>query len=128
MAGRSLKDVRDGPSSRMKMAIVLMLLIILLPVMFVSLPLSKIVVVFTNTDTSNGVSVSGHVTGANDGYFNFYLPPGDAHTITYQVAPGTHEISAYYMYPDQGYYGNNLRHTSTLWPFEVDEVHFNLVD
>jgi hypothetical protein len=128
MTGRSLKHVQDGPSSRMKLAIILMLLIILLPSMLVSLPLAKIVVIVTNTDTSNGVTVSGYVEGASDGYFYFNLIPGDDYTLTYHVRPGTHYISIHYTYPDEGYYGNSLGDSSTVWPFQVDEVRFNLVD
>lgn len=128
MTGRSLKGVQDGPSSRMKLAIILLLLIILLPATFTSLPVSKIVLVIRNADPSNAVSVNGYVSGVNDGYIYLNILPGDDITQTYRVTAGTYQINIHYTYPDEGYYGNTLWHTSTLWPFEVDEVHFNLVD
>jgi hypothetical protein len=128
MTGRPTKDVQDVPSSRMKLAIILMLLIILLPAMFVSLPVSKIILIITNIDSTDGVTVSGHVEGTSEGYFYFYLLPGDDYTLAYQVRPGTHDISIHYTYPNEGYYGNNLWDSSTVWPFQVDEVHINLVN
>ena len=126
MMGQPHERSHDGLSKGVKVVITAMVLIIILPATIMSLPLSKLVVTIYNQDDSRSVTVTAYINGADNGYFNFVLAAGGESTVTCSVSAGTHDINVHYWYADDPYYGNSIRDSYTLWPFETEEVRIGL--
>ena len=129
MKGSKPKSAIDGTSRRMKVAIIAMLVLILLPSMMMSLPLSKIVITVSNMDARRTASGYLDLHGAGGGFVDFDLLPGQELTISFQVGAGTHDVRLQYWYAENQssvVYGQQIQESYSLWPFETEAVKFNL--
>lgn len=126
--GSTPKAVSDGVSKKMLIVIIAMLAIILLPVTVVSVPLSKMVITITNTDTEDSVTGYLSVYGANYGSNEILLTPGDERVLSYSLNAGTYDVYIYYSFQnEQQYYGGrSFRASVSLSMFETEEVQIDL--
>ncbi|MBE3043858.1 hypothetical protein IMZ48_15040 [Candidatus Bathyarchaeota archaeon] len=128
LMGSKPKAVSDGVSKKMLIVIVAMLAIIMLPVIVVSVPFSKVVITITNTDTE--YSVTGHlgVYGAGYGSNEILLTPGDERVLSYSLKAGTYDVYLYYSFEnEQQYYGGrSFSKSVSLSMFETEDVQIDL--
>ena len=127
--GSQPKGALDGVSKRVKVAIIAMLLIILLPATIASLPLSKVIITFSNVDEKKSVSIYLDVRGAGDGHFSLLLAPGQEQTVTCPVRVGTHDIYLQYWFSGDRSslaYGQSRWESYSVWLFETEEMRFDL--
>ena len=126
--GSKPKAVPDGVSKKMLIVIIAMLAIILLPLIIVSVPLSKVVITITNRDTED--SVTGYLSVYGTNYINndILLMPGDERVLSYSLKAGTYDVHIYYSFQnEQQYYGGRSFSTSvSLSMFETEEVQVDL--
>ena len=123
------KGAIDGVPTRVMVAIIAMLVLILLPATLMSQPFSKIVITVSNTDAEKAVSVYLDVRGADDGYFSLLLAPGQEQTVTCPVRAGTHDVHLQYWYSGDHSslaYGQSIWESYSVWLFETEEVKFDL--
>ncbi len=126
--GSQPKAVSDGVSKKMLIVIIAMLAIILLPVIMISVPLSKVVITITNTDTEDSVTSYLSIYGADYGSNEIILMPGDKRVLSYSLKAGTYDVYIYYSFQNgQQYYGGRSFSTSvSLSMFETEEVRIEL--
>ncbi len=106
--------------------IIAMLVIILLPATMVSLPLSKMVITVSNAGAEKLVTVSIIVYGADDGYFDFILMPGDERAVTCPIKTGTYDVRIRYWFSGEENYDQRIWESYSVYPFETEKAKFNL--
>jgi hypothetical protein len=125
--GSQPKAVSDGVSKKMLIVIIAMLAIILLPVIAVSVPFSRVVITITNTDTEDPVTGHLNVYGAHYGSNEILLMPGEERALSYSLKAGTYAVYMYYSFQNDSQY--NFRSFSTsvsVSIFETEEVQIDL--
>ena len=126
--GSKPKAVSGEVSKKMLIVIVGMLAIILLPVIIVSVPFSKVVITITNTDTQESVTGYLSVNAGSYGSSEIILMPGDERVLSYCLKAGTYYVFIYYSFENEHqYYGGRSFSTSvSLSMFETEEVQIDL--
>jgi hypothetical protein len=128
LMGSNPKAISDGVSKKMLAVIIAMLAIILLPVTVVSVPLSKMVITITNTDTEDSVTGYLSVHGANYGSNEILLTPGDERVLSYSLKAGTYDVYIYYSFQTEQQYNGSRSFSASvsLSMFETEEVQIDL--
>jgi len=128
LMGSKPRAVSGEVSKKMLIVIVGMLAIILLPVIIVSVPFSKVVITITNTDTQE--SVTGYISVYGTNYINndVLLLPGDEQVLSYSLKAGTYHVYIYYSFQNEQYYygGRTFSTYVSLSMFETEEVQIDL--
>ena len=125
--GSRPKPAADYVSKRMIAAIVVMLVVILVPAVLVSMPLSKVVVTLTNTDVASRVTVYLYVRGTADDLPDLQLSPRQEVVMSFDVRPGTHDMYVYYWFSDEDYYHRTILESFEVSIFETEEIEIELV-
>lgn len=126
LMGSQPRATSDGVSRRMLVAIIAMLAIILLPAIVVSVPLSKVVITITNSETSYSATCYLSVYGTNYANSQIVLLPGDDIVLSYTVMAGTYQVYVYYSFLSEQYYGRSFSTIVSLSIFETEEVEVTL--
>ncbi len=126
LVGSQPKAISDGVSRRMLIAIIAMLAIILLPVIVASVPLSKVVVTITNSETDLSATCHLSVYGTNYANSEMVLEPGEEIGLSYTVMAGTYQVFVYYSFLSEQYYGRSFSTTVSLSIFETEKVEVTL--
>ena len=116
-------------SKRMFVVLAAMLLVILLPTVLVSLPMSKIVVTFTNMEDTQAAHLRVTIRGVC--YFPLNLDPGESSESVRTVSMGTYEVYVRYWFDfgNQSYYCEYGRtYPCSVSMFETEEVELELYD
>jgi len=116
-------------SKRMFVVLAAMLLVILLPTVLVSLPMSKIVVTFTNMEDTQAAHLRITIWGVC--YFPLNLDPGESSEVARTVSMGTYEVYVGYWFDfgNQSYYCEYDRsYSCSVSMFETEEMEFELYD
>lgn len=124
--GSQPKAISDGVSRRMLIAIIAMLAIILLPVIVASVPLSKVVITITNSDTDYSATCYLSVYGTNYANSQMVLEPGEEIVLSYTVMAGTYQVFVYYSFLSEQYYGRSFSTTVSLSILETEKVEVTL--